>query len=332
MTAIDELRRLSIRAADREVDVVLPAHLPVAELVGEMVELVGGDEVVDYDPHLTRVSGEVLDPAMTLAQCAIRDGDLLLLTSVARPEPIPRFDASTAVIDVVASSTPTVPEPRERAAATIGVLSVALAGLAAALAAPGDLGAPGFLLAMSAMSATSLFVWRLLDCAPMVFLPLAAVTMTASAAAVGAVAGWWSMTAAGPILGLSSLALLALSARLSVRSSGLSTPTLPDADIEARTRTARQRLTMLVVTANEGAVLGAAVTAATTIRPLAAGVFVAVTFSALVLRACRTVRRWSLPRIVRRATAILDLAVAVAVVPSAAAAAGAFTTLPGFGQ
>ncbi|EHB58331.1 protein of unknown function DUF571 [Mycolicibacterium rhodesiae JS60] len=332
MTVTDEMRRVSIRAADREVDVVLPAHVPVAELVGEMAGLLGGDEVVGYDPHLTRVSGEVLDPAMTLAQCAIRDGELLLLTSVARTESMPRFDASTAVIDVVASSTPTVAGPRERAVAAIGVLSVAFAGLAAALAAPGHLGVPGFLLAMSAMSATSLFTWRLLDCAPVVFLPLAAVAMTASAAAVGAVAGWWPMTAAGPILGLASLALLAVSARLSVRSSGLSTPALPDGDIEARTRTARQRLTMFVVTATEGAALGVAVTAATTTRPLAAGVFIAVASSALVLRACRTVGRWSLPLIVRRAIAVLDLAVGVVVVPSAAAAAGAFTTLPGFGQ
>jgi hypothetical protein len=332
MTATDEIRRVSIRAADREVDVVLPARVSVAELVGEMVDLAGGGDLAGHDPHLTRVSGEVLDPAATLSQCAIRDGDLLLLASAARPESVPRFDVSTAVIDAVASSTPVVAVPRERAAAAIGVLAVALAGLSAGLAAPGHLGLPSFLLAMSAMSATSLSVWRLLDCAPVVFLPLAAVAMTVSAAAVGAVAGWWSMSTVGPILGLASLALLAVAARLSVRSSGLSMPGLPDADIEARARTARQRRRMLVVTATEGAALGATVTAATTTHPFAAGIFIAVIGSALGLRACRTTGRWPLPPTVRRAIAVLDLAVGAAVAPSAAAAAGAFTTLPGISR
>jgi hypothetical protein len=332
MTATDEMRRVSIRAADREVDVVLPAHVPVAELVPELVDLAGGGDLAGHDPHLTRVSGEVLGSAVTLSQCAIRDGDLLLLTSMARLESVPRFEVSTAVIDAVASSPPMAAEPRERAAAAIGVLAVALAGLTAALAAPGHLGLPSFLLAMSAMSATSLSVWRLLDCAPAVFLPLAAVAMTVSAAAASAMAGWWSMSAAGPMLGLASLALLAVATRVSVRSSGLSTPDLPDTDIEARTRTARRRLTMLVVTATEGAALSAAVTAATTTRPFAAGVFIAVIGSALGLRACRTTGRWPLPPTVRRAIAVLDLAVGAAVAPSAAAAAGAFTTLPGIGR
>ena len=439
MAANDEIRRVSIRTADHEVDFALPAHLPIAELVPTVVDLIGGDDFSSGEPHLTRVCGEVLDPAATLAGCPISDGELLILTAAAvAAAPVARFDASTVVVDSVAGLTHppgtntghracwvvvcwsaavlvvllgrAMLDPnatrhaaigaaaaslalagavavrrihRDRAGAVgLGVLAAALAGLTAALASPGRPGLPSFLLAMSAISAASLLAWRMLNCAPLVFLPLAAVAMTASAVTVGAVAGWWPVTAAGPMLAMGSLAALAVSARLSVHSSGLSTAGLSDAELEVRTRTAHHRLTALIVTAAVAAALGAVVTAATTLRPVVAAVFIAIVGATLVLRACRHDdsyhvaalsvssgiaatsliglsaiktppstpwlcgglllvgagaawfgRRWPwrLSAASRRVISLLDLAVSAVVVPSAAAAAGAFAALPAIG-
>jgi type VII secretion integral membrane protein EccD len=438
MAAADEMCQVSIRTTDHEVDITLPAHIPVGELMPTVIDLIDEGGCGGHDPHLTRVCGEPLDPATTLAQCAIPDGELLILTTAAQPAPVPRFDASTAVVDAVAglihASRPAVSHRaawavmwwsaavlmallgsallvpnatrhaaigaaatllalagavaahrahRDRTGAVgLGVLAAALAGLTGALASPGRPGLPGFLLAMSAMSSTSLLAWRLLNCAPSVFLPLAAVTMTASAATVGAVAGWWPATAAGPMLAMGSLAALAVSARLSVRSSGLATADLSDTDLEARARTARHRLTALIATSAGAAALGAVITAATTLRPVVAAAFITLVGAALLLRVCRhdgrhhaaalvvssaiattsliglcTIkappstpwlcggvllvgagavcvgrrRPWRLSPAAQRVISVLDLAVGAAVVPSAAAAAGAFAALPGIG-
>ncbi len=79
-------------------------------------------------------------------------------------------------------------------AVTLGVVAAALAGLSAQLAVPA---LPGFLLAMSAVSAISLIAWRLLDCGTATFLPLAGMTMAAAAAALAEALGWLSPLASG---------------------------------------------------------------------------------------------------------------------------------------
>lgn len=344
MAALADIRRLSIRATDHDVDVALPAHLPIAELVPALVDLIGIADVGGTDPRLIRVCGQVLDPAATLAQCLIPDGELLILTgAVERTAPTPRFDASTVVADSAAAlahaSEPAagrrarwvvvygsaavlttllgyaILDPdaarhnaigsagavlalagavgvrrarRDQAGAVgLGVLATTLAGLTAALACPGRPGMAGYLLAMSAIAAASLLSWRLLDCGPSVFLPLAAVAMMASATALGAVVGWWPTPAVGPMLVMGSLAALALSARLSVHSAGLSAADLSDAELEARTRTAHRRLTAIVVAAAAASALGAIVTATTTAQPVVSAGFLTITGVSLLLRARR---------------------------------------------
>lgn len=433
MDATDDVRRVTIRSTDGEVDVTLSAHQPIGDLLPGVVDLLGGAEFGGHTPHFTRICGQVLDPAVTLADHMVCDGELLILSAAARPAPVPRFDASTAVVAALDS----LPEPswwvvrrgagwvllgwaatvlaivlgrtaldpnvarhpsvgavaavvalagavavhrvhRDRAGAIVlGVLAAVFAGLTAALVPLGRPGLPAFLLAMSAIAATSLGAWRLLNCAPAVFVPLAAATMAASAVTTGAVADWWPTTAAGPMLATGSLAALALSAGLTVRSSGLPMADLSDASLEARARTAHRRLTALVVAAAGAAALGAAVTAATTTQPPFAAGFIAIVGTALALRtrhhdepyrvaalaissvvaatsliglsahAAESSTPWVCVGLllaavgvtwfgyggparfiaVRRALSVLDLAVAAAVVPSACAAAGAFSGL-----
>lgn len=110
MAATDQTIQASIRTADRETDVTLPAGIPIAELMPAVVDVIGAAEFSGRDPHLTRVCGQRLDPEATLAQCTIHDGELLILTAAGAPAPISRFDASGTVADAIAA----LPEPTWR--------------------------------------------------------------------------------------------------------------------------------------------------------------------------------------------------------------------------
>ncbi|WP_396927144.1 EsaB/YukD family protein [Mycolicibacterium sp.] len=342
MAAIDETCQVSIRTADQEADVVLPTHIPIGELMPAVVDLIGTDQSSGRAPHLTRVCGERLDPAATLAQYAIPDGELLILTTDVRPAPITRFDSSAVVEDEIAAMPPaalritrrvggwctlgwastvllvllgrplldsgasrhpvigaltallmlagaTVAQRAEpkRSAVSISVLAAVFAGLTAALTIPGRPGMPAFMLAMAAMAAIALLACRLLDCAASVLLPVAATAMAATAATMGAVIGWWSTTAVGPMLVAASVAILTVSARLAVRSSGLTTTGPTDGHLKALARAAHHRLTVIVVATAWTAALGAVLTAATADNPGAAAALIAILAGLLLIRAVR---------------------------------------------
>lgn len=333
---------MSIRTADQEADVVLPTHIPIGELMPAVVDLIGTDQSSGRAPHLTRVCGERLDPAATLAQYAIPDGELLILTTDVRPAPITRFDSSAVVEDEIAAMPPaalritrrvggwctlgwastvllvllgrplldsgasrhpvigaltallmlagaTVAQRAEpkRSAVSISVLAAVFAGLTAALTIPGRPGMPAFMLAMAAMAAIALLACRLLDCAASVLLPVAATAMAATAATMGAVIGWWSTTAVGPMLVAASVAILTVSARLAVRSSGLTTTGPTDGHLKALARAAHHRLTVIVVATAWTAALGAVLTAATADNPGAAAALIAILAGLLLIRAVR---------------------------------------------
>ncbi|WP_431239002.1 type VII secretion integral membrane protein EccD [Mycolicibacterium aichiense] len=107
MAASDQTRQVSIRVADRETDVSLPAGIPIAELMPAVVDVIGAPEFSGTDPHLIRVCGQRLDPEKTLVQSAIHDGELLILTTAAPPAPITRFDVGGTVTDAIVA----LPEP-----------------------------------------------------------------------------------------------------------------------------------------------------------------------------------------------------------------------------
>ncbi|BBX06278.1 type VII secretion integral membrane protein EccD [Mycolicibacterium aichiense] len=130
MTAADQTCQVSIRTGDRETDISLPSGIPIAELMPAVVDLIGAAQFHGTDPHLTRVCGQRLDAQTTLAQAAIHDGDLLILSTAAATAPLPRFDISGAVADVVAA----LPEPRWRFLRRSGGLCLLAWAAAAVLA------------------------------------------------------------------------------------------------------------------------------------------------------------------------------------------------------
>ena len=86
----DPLCRLSIQHGPHTVDLALPRETPVGVLMPSIVDLVQrGGVAVDEGRQwqLSRVGQEWLDSAASLHDNAIRDGELLLLTTTATPAP-----------------------------------------------------------------------------------------------------------------------------------------------------------------------------------------------------------------------------------------------------
>ncbi|AQT81421.1 type VII secretion integral membrane protein EccD [Mycolicibacterium litorale] len=340
MAVADELRRVSIRAGDRDVDITLPAHLPLRDLLPAVVDLIGDRSVDGRWPCLRRVWGDVLDPVMSLAHSDVYDGESLILAA-AESEVAPVHadscaEVAAAVQDaarpwgrsptrlagwgvlwwaasasavllaraafdrhtlgpVVAAATASAlalsgatlarrHDPASVAAVGLGLLATGFAGVTGLLAAPGHPGLPGVFLATSASATTAVLAWRLLGCAAWVFLPLAAAGMAASVVSVGAVAGWWAFTAAGPALVLCALAVLVVSPRLVARG-GPPTADRTDGGCADWAVRAHRRLTVLVLAAATAAGVGVVFTAAGTSRPVPAAGLIALTGMLTLLRA-----------------------------------------------
>ncbi|WP_343901008.1 EsaB/YukD family protein, partial [Nocardioides aquaticus] len=81
--------RVTVLVGGRRSDIVVPAGLPVAE---PLPELVGRDPDVaspDTTRHLALPGGRPLDPEVTLQDQGVRAGAVLVLTSAAPLPPVP---------------------------------------------------------------------------------------------------------------------------------------------------------------------------------------------------------------------------------------------------
>jgi type VII secretion integral membrane protein EccD len=126
----DPLCRLSVAAGPHTVDLALPREAPVGLLLPSIVDLVHRGTVAADEGrqwHLSRVGQQRLDEATSLHDNAIRDGELLLLTTTATPAPVwIQDDPWHAVIDTADTGrTPT------RVTATAACLSAAVLGATA---------------------------------------------------------------------------------------------------------------------------------------------------------------------------------------------------------
>ncbi|MEH3141732.1 MAG: type VII secretion integral membrane protein EccD [Mycobacterium kyogaense] len=86
----------------RSAEVVLPAGCPIAVLLPSLVEFALGDDTHEVEPIrwvLGPAVGMPFDPAKSLHDNGVRDGDLLLLTD--EPMPPPRIRAGTPITAVI---------------------------------------------------------------------------------------------------------------------------------------------------------------------------------------------------------------------------------------
>ncbi|OBI91345.1 type VII secretion integral membrane protein EccD [Mycobacterium asiaticum] len=94
-----EMRCVAVHTGSGEVDLVLPADVPVAVLIPAIVDLLGGADPVPDRHLLCTLGGSPLLGVTTLAQNGIEDGATLVLHREApRPPTRPRADESEAVL------------------------------------------------------------------------------------------------------------------------------------------------------------------------------------------------------------------------------------------
>ncbi|ORB20825.1 type VII secretion integral membrane protein EccD [Mycolicibacterium monacense DSM 44395] len=121
---------VSVHADDvGAVDLALPARLPVASLIPDIVRLAGADTGTPARWELATLCGTVLDEAVPLQDQDVRDGDVLLLSPTLSR--VPRFDRPDVVTAVLASAPPQGDTRALRV--VVGVIAAAagaLAGLA----------------------------------------------------------------------------------------------------------------------------------------------------------------------------------------------------------
>lgn len=112
------------------VDLVLPARLPLASLIPDIVRLAGANTGTPARWELATLRGTVLDEAVPLQDQDVRDGDVLLLSRALSR--VPRFDRPDVVTAVLAAAPP---QGDTRALRVIVGLVAAAAGALAGLAA-----------------------------------------------------------------------------------------------------------------------------------------------------------------------------------------------------
>src|SRR4051794_11217251 len=138
--------RISVLAPTTRVDVALPGDVPVAELLGVLVEMTeragevetpgrrrdavrSADRPAGTAWTLAPLGGAPVDPRETLDGLGVLDGDQLVLRRRAEAAPAPLYDD---VVDAVAESTPASYRPWD--AGWAHALGLAGAGVAGAVA------------------------------------------------------------------------------------------------------------------------------------------------------------------------------------------------------
>jgi type VII secretion integral membrane protein EccD len=172
--------RISVLAPTTRVDVALPGDVPVADLLGVLVEMTEraappegppawrGDAVRSADRPaatgwtLAPLGGATVDPRHTLDGLGVLDGDQLVLRRRGEDAPAPLYDD---VVDAVAESTPASYRPWDAGwAHALGLVGAAAAGapaLVALVAAGRGPGTAGGLVTAGAAAAVAILAGAL---------------------------------------------------------------------------------------------------------------------------------------------------------------------------
>ncbi|MBY0442400.1 MAG: type VII secretion integral membrane protein EccD [Mycobacteriaceae bacterium] len=106
------LRRVTVHTGTGNLDVVLPAEVPLAALMPAIVDILSSQPNADplsqttpHDLQLSRPGQPALNALTTLAQNGIHDGATLVLTRAGTDLPAPRFDDPAEAISAVRANT-----------------------------------------------------------------------------------------------------------------------------------------------------------------------------------------------------------------------------------
>lgn len=105
------MRRLSVYADGRNVDLALPAAMPLAALIPAILDILAtetGLSTADLTPVAYQLScpgAAALDPSTTLAQNAIQDGTVLVLTRSSTELPAPYIDDAAEAVSTKLDAT-----------------------------------------------------------------------------------------------------------------------------------------------------------------------------------------------------------------------------------
>jgi type VII secretion integral membrane protein EccD len=281
------ITRISVLAPTTRVDVALPGDVPVAELLGVLVEMTEragareagpgwrGDAVRSADRSaatgwtLAPLGDGPVDPRRTLDGLGVLDGDQLVLRRRDDAAPAPLYDD---VVDAVAESTPASYRPWDAGwAHALGLVGAVVAGalaLGALLAAGRGPGTAGGLVTAGAAALVAIVAGSIGAAAPRLFsrpgpaAVLGVVAVLAAAVAGLAVVPSETPEAAGPLtVGIGAPHLLLASALALVTAGGL---------LLGAPRADRTALAVLVGTATLAGIATAVGAVATVVGALAA--------------------------------------------------------------
>jgi type VII secretion integral membrane protein EccD len=201
----DSFFSVTVVGRRRRMDVSLPADVPVAELLGELVGML--DEQVDGPPPswgLVRVGGQVLDGEQGLGTQGVSAGGLLFLRDLASPVPQPAVDDYAGAVAAAIEAAPGLWTPARLQGLLVGAGAawlIALGALAVLEVAQGVADAsPLFLLAAIVAAVGGGVAGR-----------LAGFPLTGAALALAALPLWWAAGAGfAQIAGLDELTAVAV--------------------------------------------------------------------------------------------------------------------------
>ncbi|MEO8814703.1 MAG: type VII secretion integral membrane protein EccD [Mycobacterium sp.] len=317
------LCRVALQSEAVRADLALPAGVPVAMLIPSIVDLLaargGGRRSAAFGTayRLSRPGEAALDVSKTLAQQAIRDGTVLLLTRGADAVPAPRFDDPAQQVSAVvrARQRPWTPRSGRLAAA---VTAAGLAGVAGFIAVPGGPDAPNALLAATAAAAVAILTVRLGGCGGPVMTTVCALAVLVAAVAAVRVSTGLPAQLIGAVTVAVAVGLARAAPRVSVAFGGLTrlSGAAPD-DPDGAVRAARSAdlLTGLVAACSAATVLGVSSAAGTPGAHRWAGVALATASgAALLLQARRHTDRAQIAVLLAGGVSALGMALVVAAV------------------
>jgi type VII secretion integral membrane protein EccD len=131
---VPSLAYVTVDMPDRRLDIALPSGVPLAELLPTLLRA-GGADLAARGPAfggwcLRRVDGAALEPAQTLDQLRVRDGDVLILDGLDRDWPAPVVDDTA---EAVADRSARRPSAAEHPVVLVGMVSVLAAAAALAV-------------------------------------------------------------------------------------------------------------------------------------------------------------------------------------------------------